>query len=271
MTNPNDPHDADFRATLPADLQALDRELSGIRIEERPSFGPELKGELTQAWRTRARGAPMASRPWVRTLMAAGLAGLMIAGVSVPSARAAVFQLVRTVAEEVFPTFFAQDAEPELQLPEIEAQEPAPPVAPKPRAEVVVSPADASNEVVTSMPDLPTLPFVETTFPEIISRQEAARMIASYYPLELQEAGVEGAIKLLFWVDTHGIPENIQTRESSGNQRLDYAAMRAARNLRFHPATRNGVAVGTWVEVDFHFFALTGVGIIGSDSMDSVM
>ena len=266
MTNPNDPHDADFRATLPADLQALDRELSGIRIEERPSFGPELKGELTQAWRTRARAAPTASRPWVRTLMAAGLAGLMIAGVSVPSARAAVFQLVRTVAEEVFPTFFAQEAGPDLQLPEIEVREPAP-VAPQPRAEVVVSPADASNEVVTSMPGPQRLPVVETTFPEIISRQEAARMIASYYPLELQEAGVEGAIKLLFWVDSQGIPENIQTRESSGDQRLDYAAMRAARNLRFHPATRNGVGVGTWVEVDFHFFALTGVGIIGSDSV----
>ena len=96
-------------------------------------------------------------------------------------------------------------------------------------------------------------------------------MIASHYPLDLQEAGVEGAVKLLFWVDTQGTPENIQTSESSGNQRLDYAAMQAARELRFRPATRNGVAVGTWVEVEFYFFALTGAGIIGSDSMDSVM
>jgi len=270
MTNPNDPHDADFRATLPVELQALDGELSGIRIEERPSFGPELEGELIRSWRIRASTGSRASRPWVRILMAAGLAGLMIAGVSVPSARAAVFQLVRTVAEEVFPAFFAPESEAGLQLPEIEVPEPTP-VAPQPRTEVVVSPADVSREIETSMPDLPTLPVVEITFPEIVSRQEAIHMVASHYPLDLQEAGIEGAVKLLFWVDTQGTPENIQTRESSGNQRLDYAAMQAARELRFRPATRNGVAVGTWVEVDFHFFALTGAGIIGSDSMDSVM
>jgi len=270
MTNPNDPHDADFRATLPVDLQSLDRELSGIRIEERPSFGPELEGELLQGWRTRARIGSRASatRIRTRTLMAAGLAGLMIAGVSVPSARAAVFQLVRTVAEEAFPAFFAPEPEPELQLPEIEVQEPAP-VASEQRTGVVVSPVNASDEFETSNPDLPTLPVVEITFPEIISRQEAADMIASHYPLELQEAGVEGAVKLLFWVDGQGIPENIQIHAGSGNQRLDYVAMRAARELQFRPATRNGVGVGTWVEVQVYFFALTGAGIIGSDSMDS--
>jgi len=268
MTNPNDPHDADFRATLPVDLQSLDRELSGIRIEERPSFGPELEGELIRGWRTRERTGSRASRIRIRTLMAAGLVGLMIAGVSVPSARAAVLQFVRTVAEEAFPAFFAPEPEPEFQLPEIEVQEPAP-VAPEPRTGVVVSPANASDEVETSNLYLSTIPVVEITFPELISRQEAADMIASHYPLELQQAGVEGAVNLVFWVDGQGIPGNIQVRASSGNRQLDYQAMLAARELQFRPATRNGVGVGTWVEVRVHFFALTGAGIIGSDSMDS--
>ena len=90
-------------------------------------------------------------------------------------------------------------------------------------------------------------------------------MIASHYPIELQEAGVEGGVRLQFWVNESGTPESIQVREGSGNRQLDYAALLAARDLKFRPATRNGVPVGTWVEVNVHFFALSGAGIIGLD------
>ena len=195
MTTPNDPHGADFRATLPSELQSLDRELSAIRIEERPSFGPELEGELTQAWRTRGSSGSGAYRPWRRGLMVAGLAGLMIAGVSVPSARAAVFELVRTVAEEAFPALFTPEMETEPLLPEITVQEPAS-IPQEPRAEVEITPVDASNEVETSDPDFQTMPEVTITFPAIVSRPEAARIIAEKYPIELREAGIEGSVKL---------------------------------------------------------------------------
>lgn len=268
MTNPKDPRNADFRATLPADLQELDRELSAIRIEERPSFAPELEGELTRAWQDRASSGREGPRPWIRTLMVAGLAALMIAGVSVPSARAAVFQFVRTVAEEARDLLFQPEAEVESPLPEIQVQEPAVP-DPEPLAEMEVSPVDASDEVSPSAPEFPTLPRVRVTFPEILSRQEATRIIASHYPEELQKEGVEGAVKLLFWVNTQGIPEDVQLRESSGHPGLDYGAMRAARELRFRPATRNDVAVGTWVSITVRYYALRGVGIIGSDSLET--
>lgn len=264
MTKLNDPHDADFRATLPADLQSLDRELSGIRIEERPSFGPELERELARVWGARADAASGASRPWARMLIAACLAGVMIASVSVPSARAAVFEFVKAVAEEVG-GFLVADTQPELQLPEVVVQEPAPDVS-QPMTGVEVSPRDASAGAETSDAGPPMLPVVEVTFPELISRQDAGDMIASYYPVELQRAGVGGSVKLQFWVDERGTPESIQVREGSGNQRLDYAAMRAARDLRFRPATRNRNPVGTWVEVTLHFFPLSGAGIIGMDS-----
>jgi len=266
MTNPNDPHDADFRATLPVDLQDLDRELSGIRIEERPSFAPELEGELLRTWKERSAFGSNGSRRWLRTLMAAGLAGLMIAGVSVPSARAAVFQFVRAVAEEARSVFKAPEPAIEGTLPEVRVREPAPTEA-EPRAEMEVSPMDASDEVAANTPESNTLPRVTVTFPEILSRQDARRIIASHYPPDLQAAGVEGAVKLLFWVNGQGQPEDIQVRQSSGHPELDYAAMRAARELRFRPATRNGVAVGTWVEIGVRYYALSGVGIIGSDSL----
>jgi len=258
MTNPNDPPDQDFRATLPADLQALDRELSRLRIEERPSFQPELERELARAWAARQAQGPPARRPWKRILLAASLAGLMIAGVSVPSARAAVFQLVQMVAQEALPGLFAPEPEPEVELQEILVQEP------EPMMEVVVAPADVSDEEVEAPPpELSTLPNVTSTLPALISRQEATRIVESKYPKHLQEAGIEGAVTLRFWVDEFGVPNSI-SYESSMNRELDQAAAEAARELRFRPATYNGNPVGTWVEVTIHFFAISGAGVIGS-------
>jgi protein TonB len=276
MTNSRDPKDADFRATLPADLQSLDRELSAIRIEERPSFAPELKGELEKARQEGAASGQGRSKPWVRLLLAAGFAGLMVAGVSVPTARAGVIELVQTVAKEVSEIFSpVPEVTPEVALPpaQVEAPEPEPepaPTAPEPRSEVLVTAVDATAEVETSEPDFPTLPRVDITFPRIVSRQEAARIIASHYPKELQQQGVEGSVELYFWVDGQGNAENIQTREGgSGIQELDRAAMLAVREIRFEPATRNGVGVGTWVQVDVRFVALTGAGLLGYDTVGS--
>ncbi|MBT8395845.1 MAG: energy transducer TonB [Gemmatimonadetes bacterium] len=263
MTKPNDPPDRDFRATLPADLQALDRELSGIRIEERPSFGPELEGELAEAWKVHQASRTKARPAWRRTLLAAAIAGLMIAGVSVPGARAAVLELVRTVAEEAFPGFFAAEEQAEIQLPEIRVQEE--PVT-APTSEVVLSTADVSDEPAPAPVEFPTLPEVEVTLPELISRQEAEEIVASEYPEELKRAGVEGSVELQFWVDELGRPDNIGFKNGSTNNQLNFAAMRAARGFRFRPATRNGVAVGTWVRVTVHFYAMTGTGFIGSDT-----
>jgi TonB family protein len=263
MTNPNDPHDADFRATLPADLQSLDRELSGLRIEERPSFQPELESELARAWESQQAEARPAGRSWKRTLLAASLAGLMIAGVSVPSARAAVYQLVRTVAQEALPNLFAPEPEPEVELQEILVQEPAL-VLSEPLDELVVTPADVAEEAEESPSQLSMIPEVAITMPGLLSRQEATRIVESKYPQHLQEAGIEGAVKLWFWVDEFGRAENVHVQRSSLNLELDRAAQEAARELSFRPATRNGVPVGTWVELTFHFFAGSGTGIIGS-------
>jgi hypothetical protein len=58
---------------MPDELRALDAELSAIRYEERPSFGPELEAELAQAWvglksrrRTSVRPFAVAAVPWYR-------------------------------------------------------------------------------------------------------------------------------------------------------------------------------------------------------------
>lgn len=250
MSPTNDPRDAEFRAALPADLQDLDRELAAIRVEERSSFGPELEAELAKAWRTRRDNVSGGGHRWGRLLLAASLTGLMIAGLAVPSARASVWEVVRTVLEEVAPALLPAPAAPEP--PRVQLDDPGP-LPSGSSGGMVPTPGETSNEPVAGDPEAAFTPAREITFPRLLQSQDPETLIASHYPLGLQRAGVGGTVRLMFWVDTRGIPENIQVRESSGFQALDYAAMLAARELRFQPSTRDGVAVGTWVEFGIHF------------------
>jgi periplasmic protein TonB len=251
MSRANHVPDPEFRATLPADLQELDRELRAIRVEERPSFGPELEAELARAWAARQNPAAQRSRPWTRLLLAAGVAGLMVAGLSVPGARASVWEVVRAILGEATPAL--EPPTQELRLPGIRVDAPtAPPVvtaAPIFRE----TPRETPRETVRVDDWEPFLPVREVTFPQLLQGQETERIIRSHYPVALQRAGVGGAVRVMFWLDSLGVPDNIQVREGSGFQALDYAAMRAARDLRFEPATRDGVPVGTWVEFVIRF------------------
>jgi TonB family protein len=252
MRNRHDAEDSAFKASLPPELRELDRELSALGIEERPSFAPELEGELIRVWREKAgAGAPGRGMSWRRTLLAACLVGVMVAGVAVPSARGAVGRLVMTVLEEAAPGIFAPAPEP--VLPEIRVPEPGPSEA---TTHTTLSPAaierqgqeDGRVEVGDEF-----ISDIEFSLPALLHRQEAEALIASFYPRLLQDSGVGGTINLLIWVDSLGVPDLIQFSGSSGNRSLDRAAMRAARELRFRPAQRDGTPVGTWVEFAVHF------------------
>ena len=250
MSKPIKKDDTEVRAAMPPELGELDRELSAIRIEERASFGPELERELARSWESRSARVPLTARPWARHLMAACLAGVMIVGVAVPSARALVVEFVQTVMEAVAPS--AAAPAPEVRMPDLQVQEPVrvPSITP---TEVVSSPSPLpTEEEFTEAAEMVNPPVV-ITFPALQRREEAKALIASFYPLALQQAGVGGSVKLVFWVGEDGEPENIRIGEGSGYRSLNYAAMRSAREFLFEPATRNGEAVGTWVEFRVEF------------------
>ncbi|HKJ03694.1 MAG TPA: hypothetical protein VJ997_14605, partial [Longimicrobiales bacterium] len=100
---------------LPPELAELDAELSALRYEERPSFGPELEAELGREWR-----ALQGKRYWpIRQLLAAGFAGVLMVGLGVPSARAAIIRFVGSL----------QAGSPEVQEPVAPAPLPLPPAA----------------------------------------------------------------------------------------------------------------------------------------------
>ena len=262
MTHRRNPSDADISAALPPELRELDRELSAIRIEERPSFGPELEGELLAEWQRAPTNSRRTFWPGRRALLAACMACLMVAGLAVPSARASVARLVRTVLEEAAPSLFTVAPEPEL--PGIVVAEPSdvsPSSEATARAEVSPPVLDLEEQPLEGISN--EVPNVEFSYPEIMYREEAESIIASFYPVALQRAGVGGAVRLMLWVDAGGRVDNIQMREGSGYRSLNLAAMKAARELRFRPATRAGRAVGTYVEFTVHFVPPNAAG--GSD------
>ncbi|HSW29993.1 MAG TPA: TonB family protein [Longimicrobiales bacterium] len=227
---------------LPRELAELDAELLSIGHEERPSFAPELEAELAREW-----SALQGRRYWpVRELMAAAAAGLLLAGLGVPSARAALVRFVGSLGT------WAGEAP--------EAQAPAPVSGPS-----VTFPAERGTEAgLLSAPQPPEVPVpgapganaytaVEATFPELLDRSRAEALVRRNYPISFQRAGIGGAVGVLLWVDSTGAVGFVNLGKSSGVPDLDRAALQVAPMLRFEPARRLGRAVGTWVEFDVRF------------------
>ena len=72
---------------------------------------------------------------------------------------------------------------------------------------------------------------------------------------EARKSKTQGTVRLLLVVGKDGHPYNIQVRESLG-MGLDEKAIEAVNRWRFRPATLNGQAVATRIEVqvDFHLY-----------------
>lgn len=235
---------------LPPELSELDRELLGIRMEERPSFGPELGAELGRAWIRRPGFS--AGGAVVRNVLAASVAALIFTGLAVPPARASLvthFQRLLDVFQEpvasVDPATASSDDEAPAVVPE---PEPAPSSQTDTRE--LAPPARSSG---TPIEDFPPFSVEEPTYPTLVDMESDRRLIRRHYPPDLQRRGIGGTVDLQLWVDSSGAVDNVMMRKGSGVPALDRAAMQAATSLRFHPATRGGRPVGTYVTFPLTF------------------
>lgn len=232
------------------ELLELHRELEGLEISERPSFGPELLAELEGTWRSEAV-LPMRRRRWPR-VAAAMAAGLVIAFASVPSARAA------------FLRFVAAAAPPPADVTEL-------PPAPEdrflavPELQPVADGGLSGPPLDTRTPAVPDLVLPDegvrfvpapVSYAELRDRRASQATVRSFYPAGLQEAGVAGVVTLELWVDETGVVSDARLATSSGVPGLDQAAIAAAPFLRFYPAVDRGRPVGTWVRFDLEFTGL---------------
>ncbi len=223
------------KRTAPAEIEALDRALRGIEMDERCSFGAELRSELVKEYdRLRSGGRPLPTPRRRRWGWAAAIV-LAAGGVlSIPQTRSTLLQPFRAGAPEG-----STSVDPVRSPGEVSAPGTVSAVglsaALKPATEFV-----AKDSVLA-------------TLPVLADRNAARRIVAEEYPPLLQERGVGGTVRILAWVNPTGGTELVQIDSSSGLAELDRASVRAALALRFQPATRLGVAVGTWVTLRIRF------------------
>jgi protein TonB len=85
------------------------------------------------------------------------------------------------------------------------------------------------------------------------------------YPAALFDQKIEGDVLLRLWVDSTGkvTPESTKVIESSGYPALDSAALAGSRNLRYAPAKRRGIPVGTLFVQPIEFRHAQGAAIRG--------
>ncbi len=223
---------------LPDDLKALDAELASIRYEERPSFGPELRAELSRAWASGAVRPPSSLR---RNLIAAGLAALMVGSAAVPSARASFIRLIGVLNPD--PIEVERPVEQQSAPAEAVVETEAP-------VETVVEEVPVADVLPTPAPT--EVPSVRTEsvliVPEMTDRGRAERLLQEAYPMHLQRAGVGGTVWLRMWIDETGLPGTPRVSRTSGVRELDETAMQVAPRFTFAPALQDGQRIGTWIQ-----------------------
>ncbi len=92
-----------------------------------------------------------------------------------------------------------------------------------------------------------------TVAPEIRDRAGAVQSVERHYPELLRRAGIEGTVQIYVYIDDDGEVLNAQVKESSGDPRLDEAAVRAAREFEFTPALDGGEPTAVWILLPISF------------------
>lgn len=224
---------------MPDDVRAIHEELLSIRYEERPSFGPELRAELAQAWKDGPVRRPVAVR---RHVAAAALAALLVGGASVPSARASLTRLIGQIGPEPVA----------IHVPPIQVVRPAAAAAPEEESEPEPI-AEAPPVAMVSIPiEREVAPVIDPgpvlIAPEMIDRERSRRLLQDAYPRHLQRQAVGGVVWVRLWVDDRGMAGQPSVLHSSGVDLLDRVAVRVAPDFMFQPALEDGNPVGRWIE-----------------------
>jgi TonB family protein len=92
-----------------------------------------------------------------------------------------------------------------------------------------------------------------TQAPELMNRGEVRAFLQTRYPASLSARGQGGRAILWLLIDpAGGIRKGVLFR-SSGNSRLDDAALEAIDRMEFRPAVNNGKRVPVWVQLPISF------------------
>jgi TonB family protein len=102
----------------------------------------------------------------------------------------------------------------------------------------------------------PKHPPAQSVSVPILQRPRMVQWLRPAYPLEWAQTELEGTMRLGFQIDQTGATHGIEIERSSGSQKLDAAAVRAANAWRFAPTRWQGQPIESQatIEVRFNFF-----------------
>ena len=179
---------------------------------------------------------------------------------------------LREAAHDVAPMFvdlIAPPAPPAPPVPPPPAPQPiqkkpppAPVIAAAPSAEpavfVVPAPPPAEPVQAPAAPvaiQVPPTPPAPAPAPKIIpaSAVQYLEPPAPEYPRLSKRNAESGRVMVRVFIDTAGLPRNVQVSSSSGFVRLDDAAVAAVQKARFKPYTENGQPTAAWTNVPINF------------------
>lgn len=236
------------RRTYGASLLAVAARASGPSLAL-AAFS-ERSTSLEERIRTMTRAHSRWTKPAGALLVALGvLVGVQACGVDQPAA----------------PDAPATDA-PAPAADASSAAEPTPPAAadsqPPPAAPPTAEPSPNVVEV-PGMEPTPPPPEVapEPTFtpftvaPSIQNRREVVEAMGAEYPPLLREAGIEGTVRVYFFIGADGLVKSVRMDQTSGHEALDQAALRVAEVYRFSPALNGDEPVPVWVSFPITFQA----------------
>jgi protein TonB len=177
---------------------------------------------------------------------------------------------LREAAHEVAPMFVDLIAPPAPPVPlprpsQAVQKNPPPPApviaaapSPEPAAFVVPAPPPIEPVQAAAAPvpiQVPPAPPAPAPAPKIIpaSVVQYLEPPAPEYPRLSRRNGESGRVMVRVFIDTAGLPRNVQVSSSSGFVRLDDAAVAAVQKARFRPYTENGQPTAAWTNVPINF------------------
>lgn len=121
----------------------------------------------------------------------------------------------------------------------------------KPVAPVAAAPAGKAS--APAVPKAPPAP-VDPNRPRMIGKVDyLGKRPSPVYPRVSERRGEQGRVVVRVLISPQGNVLKVSVRSSSGHERLDEAALKAARGARFKPYTENGIAYQAMADIPFDF------------------
>jgi len=231
-----------------------------------PTASPNLINPTTPLGRGRHADGLSATQ---RRVMVAGVVMAHVAGawglLQVSAVREAVLEAAPMFVSLIAPpTPPAPPVPPAPVPPPVRKLQPAPPliatapshasaafVVPAAPPQPVEAPAPPAQVIVVAAPAPPAPAPQPRMIPA--SAVQYLEPPVLVYPRLSERNGERGRVMVRVFIDTLGLPQNVQVSQSSGFSRLDDAAVSAVRKARFKPYTENGQPAAGWAVVPADF------------------